>query len=143
MTGRPQDHDRRRAALMTRTAYDGGCLLWTGHIQPTGYGQFHLDGRREYAHRASYRLFVGPIADGLEIDHLCRRRACVRPEHLEPVTPRENVIRAAKANWATGCVAGHAYTDATLYVRPDGRRACRVCQSERSRRYNARLAAAR
>lgn len=70
-----------------------GCWLWTGTIERTGYGRFWLGGRQEIAHRASYALLIGPIPEGLTIDHLCRVRACVNPDHLEPVTLAENIRR--------------------------------------------------
>lgn len=73
-----------------------GCWLWVGAIDKnTGYGRFHAgDGRRTVnAHRFAYETFVGPIPPGLDLDHLCRVRACVRPSHLEPVTRRENLLR--------------------------------------------------
>lgn len=71
------------------------CWLWTGALFPSnGYGALHLDGAAVPAHRVSYELNVGPIPDGLTIDHLCRVRACVRPDHLEPVTQAENLRRA-------------------------------------------------
>jgi hypothetical protein len=74
-----------------------GCWLWTAHVNPrTGYVQFRIGGRSGkmvLAHRWSYEHFVGPIPDGLQIDHLCRVRHCVNPSHLEPVTARENRLR--------------------------------------------------
>lgn len=70
----------------------GGCWIWTGSIDRDGYGYLH-DGRRHNAHRWTYEKFVGPIPDGLEIDHLCRVRPCVNPDHLEPVTRLENNLR--------------------------------------------------
>lgn len=73
----------------------GECWEWTGWLSDKGYGTFWDDGQVK-AHRTSYELHVGPIPEGLEIDHLCRNRSCVNPEHLEPVTHAENCRRAAE-----------------------------------------------
>lgn len=77
-----------------------GCWIWTGRVNPKGYGQFRPGGRGTsvaQAHRWAFELFVGSIPDGLHIDHLCRVKACVNPRHLEPVTDLENKRRAAEA----------------------------------------------
>ena len=73
---------------------DTGCWLWIGKTRKDGYGVLSLFGGFGYAHRVSYELLVGPIPDGLVIDHLCRIRCCVNPDHLEPVTSRENLARS-------------------------------------------------
>lgn len=75
---------------------DGSCWLWTAAKSGKGYGCVVIDRRRYPAHRVAYEMFVGPIPEGLEIDHLCRVRNCVNPAHLEPVTHAENVRRAMK-----------------------------------------------
>lgn len=72
---------------------DGGCWLWTGGKTTAGYGSFKYDGHSGYAHRYAYEVMVGEIPDGLELDHLCRVRNCVNPEHLDPVTPSVNKQR--------------------------------------------------
>lgn len=106
-----------------------GCWLWAGAHDRYGYGQVRLASRLQLAHRVAFELTVGPIPDGLELDHLCRVRTCVNPSHLEPVTHKENLHRALRLPW---CKNGHDMTDA--YVRPDnGRRSCRVCRRERDR----------
>lgn len=70
-----------------------GCWAWTAGSTTEGYGRLWVDGRFVYPHRFSYEHFIGPIPDGHDIDHLCRNHACVRPDHLEPVTRRENLLR--------------------------------------------------
>jgi len=70
-----------------------GCWLWKAHINHYGYGQFWLDGDHRKSHRVSYEHWNGKIPDGLDLDHLCRNRACCNPQHLEPVTRKENICR--------------------------------------------------
>lgn len=79
------------------------CWIWKRKPNAKGYGQLRnpRTGRTTTAHRYAYELVVGPIPDGLTIDHLCRVRACVRPDHLEPVTNRENLLRGIKAKAAS------------------------------------------
>lgn len=72
---------------------NGGCLVWIGARIKTGYGQTRVGNRVHMAHRAYFELRVGPIPEGLELDHLCRNRGCVNPDHLEPVTHKENLLR--------------------------------------------------
>lgn len=74
------------------TTTDSGCWEWQAFKTDKGYGIFKLPGSQK-AHRASYQHFVGPIPDGMEIDHLCANRGCVNPEHLEAVTHSENIRR--------------------------------------------------
>lgn len=86
----------RQGPIPTYAPHLGECWIWRSVIHPKwGYGRFSFGGKYVQAHRWSYQHFVGPIPKGLHIDHLCRVRACVRPDHLEPVTPAENNRRAA------------------------------------------------
>ncbi len=120
-----------------------GCWEWTGWIDVDGYGGFRNDnGTSCKAHRWSYEYHRGPIAPGLTIDHLCRNRRCVNPEHLEVVTIRVNVLRGdtlpARNAAATHCCRGHAFTPDNTYVDPkSGKRACRTCRRmhQRQRQY--------
>jgi hypothetical protein len=112
------------------------CWLWTG-AGSGGYGRFWYEGRVQPAHRVSYEWQVGPIPDGLYIDHLCRTPACVNPEHLEPVTQKANVDRGIANDWQrakTECPQGHAYNaDNTKWY--EGRRYCRACARAYSLNY--------
>lgn len=109
-----------------------GCWIWTGGRR-NGYGRTTWNGRREYVHRAMWQMLVGPIADGLQIDHLCRVPLCCNPDHLEPVPPRVNVRRSSagavlrqRNASITHCPRGHEYSpENTLRIR--GSRRCREC----------------
>lgn len=92
--------DKRILRLTDRS---GECWLWLGRKNPKGYGQMTISKHQRSAHRVSYETFVGPIPEGMQIDHLCRVRHCVNPEHLEPVTQRVNLQRQMAA---TGMVGG-------------------------------------
>lgn len=140
----------------------GSCWIWTGGLR-SGYGAFSESGRRANprqvgAHCFAYRLLVGPIPHGLELDHLCRVRACCNPAHLEPVTSSENkrrsplvgrhsnrdgqrVSAALRASGRLTCPNGHTWTEATAYRRPGDSegRTCRPCNAEASARKRARI----
>jgi hypothetical protein len=114
---------------------DNGCWVWQRHIMAVeGYGRLRIDGRFVMAHRYYYEKHVGPIPDGLVIDHLCRNRACVNPAHLEPVSLRENILRGegigARYARRTHCENGHPYEGDNLYVAPNGSRRCRICRRD-------------
>jgi hypothetical protein len=123
------------------------CWLWTGGKSHNGYGLFHWSRRQVRAHRFAYEMFVGPIPEGLTIDHLCRVPACVLPLHMEAVTIRENILRgegrAAANARQTHCQRGHLFDEDNTYVRR-GMRTCRECKSValRLRRAKTRIAAA-
>lgn len=113
-----------------------GCWLWLAHKTPKGYGQFGDERLRvTRAHRWAYRTFVGDIPKGRVLDHLCQNPSCVNPEHLEPVTPRENAYRSKV--WMNGyryqkakthCPQGHPYDEVNTITDKDGHRACRTCR---------------
>jgi hypothetical protein len=112
------------------------CWLWRA-ATIRGYGSFRVAGQHHYAHRFAYELLVGPIADGLTIDHLCRRPLCVNPSHMEPVTRAENRARApisgaAKQHAAkTRCDAGHPLIETNLLASSSGGRRCKICARRR------------
>lgn len=128
----------------------GGCWLWTaGRAGGRGgyeYGHFWFAGRQRAAHRVAYELFIGPIPDGLTLDHLCEVKLCVNPAHLEPVTSGVNSSRSASnpstINAAkTHCKHGHPFSGDNLLLRPDGGRACRECKRTEARERYRRKAA--
>jgi hypothetical protein len=108
------------------------CWLWTGAKIHHGYGKIGIDKERtELVHRVSYELLVGPIPDGLVIDHLCRVTACVNPAHLEAVTQAENVRRGRSGDHLvarTHCPQGHPYDEVNTRIYR-GRRNCRACKA--------------
>jgi len=110
------------------------CWLWTGALS-SGYGVVGYEGRHLRVHRVVYELLVGPIPEGLTLDHLCRVRSCCRPEHLEPVTATVNKERgespAAKNARKTHCNKGHEYTEANTMLDAKGKRRCRRCNLDR------------
>jgi HNH endonuclease len=115
-----------------------GCWLWTAGLAQ-GYGHLGWNGRTDYAHRVAYELLVGPVPEGLTIDHLCRERRCVNPTHMEAVTRWENVRRSptnlfALRAKASRCHRGHEFTTENTMT-DSGRRKCRRCHNERQRRY--------
>src|SRR5262245_10973804 len=101
------------------------CWLWQGKLDDGGYAIIRVDDHRMNAHRFSYELLVGPIPDGLVVDHLCRRRHCINPDHLEPVTNEENVRRGAHKHAGQlvpreTCDKGHVLTGDNLYINDQG-----------------------
>lgn len=107
---------------------NSGCWLWKASLS-NGYGRYMIrpSKKSSRAYRVAYEVLVGPVPQGMELDHLCRVRCCCNPSHLEAVTHRENVLRgagtSAECARKTHCDNGHPLD----WVRPDGRRACRRC----------------
>lgn len=121
---------------------DSGCWEWTASLRPEGYGQVRDRKRMARAHRLVYELLVGPIPEGLPLDHLCRNRRCVNPTHLEPVTVLENLRRGVGVvsninATKTHCLRGHEFNADNTYTHVSDKRAphriCRPCANERRR----------
>lgn len=121
---------------------NSGCWLWLRALRDNGYATIKTGGKSELAHRVSYRTFRGQIPEGLDIDHLCRTRACINPEHLDPVIPVVNWWRgdapSAKAAKRHHCIRGHLYTPENTAIDPRrGRRVCKTCRLNAGRAYEA------
>lgn len=143
---KPQTIDR----LLARSHRDPqtGCWIWMGARDTPGYGRVFYGGRLRGAHEAAYEWTRGPIPDGLTIDHLCRNKPCINPEHLEVVTMRENGLRGnsicARHARQTHCKRGHEFTPEntygckTKYGTPG--RICKTCFNMRRPRYKSKTA---
>ena len=114
---------------------ENGCWLWTGNVNPNGYGYFWWNGKKDAAHRFSYETFKGSIPRGLEHDHLCRHRNCVNPAHLELVTRSVNTKRGLKGMRWVHCKHGHSLDEKNTIVDKRGRRQCRICSNARSNEF--------
>lgn len=114
------------------------CWKWKAGKTNKGYGAFYINQKQHTAHRLSYRLFVGEIPIGLDLDHLCRNRDCCNPSHLEAVTRRENLLRGntipALNATKTHCKHGHEFTPENTIIKKTGSRDCRLCHLEQVKR---------
>jgi hypothetical protein len=133
--------------IRTNSTLDAGtgCWMWSSKVGRDGYGLIELRGPAggrssrhwRVAHRVAFEAFVGLVPSGLELDHTCRVRSCVNPDHLEPVTHAENVRRAKPYGLTASCRRGHSFT--LENTRTSGaRRVCRQCEAIRSADYRAR-----
>ena len=133
--------DRLEASYLPEP--NSGCWLWVGYIAVNGYGRFNVtrDGIRKRfpAHRVLYEYKRAPIPSGLQLDHLCRVHSCVNPDHLEPVTPGENVRRGMspqRQRSKTHCPYGHPYSPDNTYLRGPRRwRTCVTCSKRMKLEY--------
>lgn len=131
-----------------------GCIYFTGQITKEGYGRLRVRGTMTLAHRASYEHFVGPIPEGMVLDHECHNRSdckevddaclhrrCVNPQHVAPKTQRENTHASPNTvngplSERTHCIRGHEFTEANTYVSPTrAGRVCRACRNDRVNRH--------
>lgn len=138
----PRKHVSPEERFWAKVDKTDTCWLWTACKNGDGYGQFALAGMRG-AHRVSYEWAKGAIPEGLEIDHLCRIRHCVNPEHLEAVTHRENTLRgdtvAATSAAKTHCPKGHPLSGDNLANLRDGTRRCLTCNRRQYHERKKRL----
>jgi hypothetical protein len=112
----------------------GDCWLWTGPVNPKGYGRIGDGRHNRYVHRVAYEELVGSIPDRMRLDHLCRVPRCCNPDHMEIVSDRENILRspitiASIRAAQTHCIHGHEFERLDT-----GRRICRTCARERANR---------
>lgn len=116
----------------TNKIRESTCVVWVGACNTLGYGLIQINGKVELAHRVAYAAAYGPIPEGLVIDHVCRVRNCVKPEHLEAVTQQENNRRGRRdrsLQVGDTCANGHPIaTDDLLYTRPSGKTECMTCR---------------
>lgn len=121
----------QRIVSKIRITPDSSCWVWGGTCNRNGYGEIKI-GKTRYVHRVMYELLVGPISQGMQIDHLCRNRACCNPFHLEQVTQQENVMRgfSPSANGArqTHCNSGHLFDESNTFYNMKGHRICLKCR---------------
>ncbi len=120
-------------AVLVLIANQTPCDIWPGSLDKDGYGRTH----GTLVHQRAYREAYGPVPDGLELDHICRVRACRNPQHLEAVTHTENMRRGDREAYGnyqrskTHCPWGHPYSGDNLMSRACGRRGCRTCENTR------------
>ncbi len=132
------EEEKLKSFLISRIKKIGNCWIWQNPTLNTyGYAQIHYKNKRILVHRLSYELFKGQLTTGLVIDHLCRNKLCINPEHLELVTIKENILRGfgptAINKRKTQCKRGHKLENYNLIVRRNGSRVCRTCKNLQNR----------
>lgn len=133
------NHGTPMERWMVRVDASGDCWQWVGRYVPAGYGMLG----NEFAHRLAWVLFVGPIPDDMVVDHMCRNRGCVNPDHLQVVTQATNLAQSpATTAGRHRCRNGHPFTSENTYVINCGdgsvRRKCRTCQLRSMAKQRAR-----
>lgn len=131
--------------LLDRTELDAetGCWVFQGAVNSKGYTCISKDGKNYLAHRISYELHREPIPADMTIDHLCRNKRCVNPEHLEVVTRGENIRRSpASGIHKTHCMHGHEFTEKNTLIKRNGSRNCRECLNAPHRKNSGRTSSA-
>lgn len=130
---RLRDYLRERSRIT-----DSGCWEWICPKKPGGYAAVTINGTRHVSHRLAFEVFIGQIPAGLVLDHLCRNTYCINPDHLEPVTQQENILRgigrSAVNAEKTHCPRGHKYTPENVWIN-SGRRYCRACRRSLNAEY--------
>lgn len=119
-----------------------GCWNWAGAVSNRSYGSIYYEGRMQKAHRVMWIISRGEIPNVMDLDHLCRNRICINPEHLEPVTRSENLLRSPlmdRNSRRTHCIRGHEFTEENTRYRPgSGHRTCITCMDMHRRNWRAK-----
>lgn len=137
-----------RQRLLSKIQVENGCWVWQGYKCNWGYGRIKVHGQILVVHRVAYEEFIGPIAENLEIDHLCRNRMCINPAHLEPVAHKVNIQRGTAGKYPsngdqgrrkTHCPHGHLYDLFNTHWTKLGHRECRSCRAAQNKRRRKKL----
>ena len=132
-----------KVKLSDKLYNDEPCWNWVGAKNKQGYGRFNVNGKAVRTHRYSYELFKKSIPTGLVIDHLCKNTSCCNPDHLEPVTQKENTLKGMTGQHIrvprTHCKRGHEYTPENIIPHTNNKRGrCRICKQRMAREYYKR-----
>jgi len=134
------EEEKLKAYLLSKIKKVNNCWIWQDKsINTSGYAQIKIQKKQVLVHRLSYELFNGKLEKNLVIDHLCRNKLCINPDHLELVTRKENILRGfgptAINSRKIACKKGHSLTGYNLIIRKTGNRECRTCKNLRKRIY--------
>lgn len=131
-----------RIAAKFSVQHETGCQIWQGSLDRHGYGQIFAGGKTFRVHRLNYILAKGELDVSVKLDHLCRNRACINPDHLDPVSDRVNILRGESFSAVnarkTHCDHGHEFSKTNTHF--SKKRNCRACACVRSRAYAAKKA---